>query len=150
MAAPPIVSDCARSVRARSLHDFTGNMNETREFPADGAAHSRFRGCPDWWRARMALILPQFACEPHRSAVFNKLLLAIVLMFATSAAARADKQTLWLENGRAIVQASEMLDAMRNAELYGLRPADYAVRISAEDLQAVLSGHADSRTSQRF
>ena len=25
-------------------------MNGTREFPADGAAHSRLRGCPDWFR----------------------------------------------------------------------------------------------------
>jgi len=77
-------------------------------------------------------------------------LLAIVLVFATSAAVRADGQTLWLANGRATGQASEMLDAMRNAELYGLRPADYAVRISAEDEQAVLSGRADASTRQRF
>jgi murein L,D-transpeptidase YcbB/YkuD len=98
---------------------------------------------------RMAPILPQFACEPRRSAVFNNILLAIVLVFATSAA-RAEKQTPWLENGRAVAQASEMLEAMRNAELYGLRPADYAVQISAEDLQAVLSGRADASTREWF
>ena len=82
--------------------------------------------------------------------MFAKILPAIVLALALSAAARADAQTLWLENGRAVAQASEMLDAMRNAEVYGLRPADYAVRISAEDLQAVRNGRADADTRQRF
>lgn len=87
------------------------------------------------------------------SAAFSRRalhLLAIVLVFATSAAAREDRQALWLENGRAVAQASAMLEALRNAQLYGLRPADYAVRISAEDLQAVLSGRADVSARQRF
>ena len=43
-----------------------------------------------------------------------------------------------------------MLSAMRDAEIYGLRPADYAVRISAADLQAVRGGRADASTRQRF
>src|SRR5688572_4390704 len=91
-----------------------------------------------------------FACEAGRSAVFHKILLAGALVFATSAAAHADERMLWLANARPVAQASEMLDVMRNAEVYGLRPADYAVRISAEDLQAVFSGRADARTRQRF
>jgi murein L,D-transpeptidase YcbB/YkuD len=82
--------------------------------------------------------------------VFHRILLAIVLALATSAQTRADEQTLWLQNGRAVAQASDMLDAMRNADIYGLRPADYAVRISADDLQAVRSGRADASTRQRF
>ena len=82
--------------------------------------------------------------------MFHRILLAIVLALATSAQTRADEQTLWLQNGRAVAQASDMLDAMRNADIYGLRPADYAVRISADDLQAVRSGRADASTRQRF
>lgn len=82
--------------------------------------------------------------------MFHKILLAIALLFATSAAAQTDERTLWLQNGRAVAQASEMLDVMRNAEIYGLRPADYAVRISEEELQAVRSGRADASTKQRF
>jgi L,D-transpeptidase YcbB len=82
--------------------------------------------------------------------VFRKILIAGALAFGMSAAARADEQTLWLANGRVVAQASEMLDVMRNAEIYGLRPADYAVRLSAEDLQAVRTGHADAGTRQRF
>lgn len=82
--------------------------------------------------------------------MFRKTLPAIVLALALSAATRADEQTLWLENGRAVGQASEMLNAMRNAEIYGLRPTDYAVRISAEDLQALRTGRADASTRQRF
>jgi hypothetical protein len=42
------------------------------------------------------------------SAAFSRRalhLLAIVLVFATSAAAREDRQALWLENGRAVAQA---------------------------------------------
>ena len=67
-----------------------------------------------------------------------------------TAAAHAAEQLLWLANGRAVAQASEMLSAMRSAESYGLRPDDYAVRISAEDLQAVGSGRANASTRQRF
>ena len=61
-----------------------------------------------------------FAHEACHSAVFPKILLAVVLVFATSDAAPAAEQSLWLENGRAVAQASEMLSAMRDAEIYGL------------------------------
>ena len=81
--------------------------------------------------------------------MFRRLLLTVVLALATTAAP-AEEQTLWLANGRAVAQANEMLEVMRNAEIYGLRPADYAVRISAEELQAVSSGRADASTKQRF
>jgi L,D-transpeptidase YcbB len=80
----------------------------------------------------------------------TRILLVVVLALATCAAAHADEQTLWLRNGRAVEQAGEMLDALRDAESYGLRPADYALRISAEGLQAIRSGQADASTSQRF
>jgi murein L,D-transpeptidase YcbB/YkuD len=92
------------------------------------------------------LALTDRLCEKART----KILLAVVLALANSDEAHAAEQSLWLENGRAVAQASEMLSAMRDAEIYGLRPADYAVRISAEDLQAVRSGHADASTRQRF
>ena len=82
--------------------------------------------------------------------MFPKILLAVVLALATSDEAHAAEQSLWLENGCAVAQASEMLSAMRDAEIYGLRPADYAVRISAEDLQAVRDGRANASTRQRF
>lgn len=82
--------------------------------------------------------------------MFPKVLLAVILALATYDEAHAAEQSLWLENGRAVAQADEMLSAMRNAEIYGLRPADYAVEISAEELQAVRSGHADAGTRQRL
>src|SRR5688572_12265233 len=92
------------------------------------------------------LALTDRLCEKART----KILLAVVLALANSDEAHAAEQSLWLENGRAVAQASEMLSAMRDAEIYGLRPADYAVEISAAELQAVRSGHADAGTRQRF
>jgi murein L,D-transpeptidase YcbB/YkuD len=87
----------------------------------------------------------------NTAAVLEKVLLTVVLALALLAGAHAGgERALWFEGERPVAQASEMLDALRNAEIYGLRPADYAVQLSADDLQAVLGGRADTSTRQRF
>jgi len=74
--------------------------------------------------------------------------LAVAALAVTSTDARSEM--LWFRNGRAIEQVSHVLGAMRSAEANGLRPDDYELQISAEDMSAVLESGADAKTRERF
>jgi murein L,D-transpeptidase YcbB/YkuD len=69
---------------------------------------------------------------------------------ATTPLARNEQETLWLRNNRPTPQASIVLQAMRQAETYGLRPGDYELSMPATAVAAVLRSDADIRARRRF
>jgi murein L,D-transpeptidase YcbB/YkuD len=81
-----------------------------------------------------------------RRKIFHFLTFAAFVL--ASAALRAE--TLWFRDGRPIEQASQVLDAMRSAETYGLVSEDYELQISREEIDSVLEGGADAKTRERF
>lgn len=77
-------------------------------------------------------------------------LAALALVLAAPSGPSANEQMLWFRDGRLVEQAPEALSILQKAGLYGLRPADYEVRVSPEDIEAVRTGHADAGARQRF
>ena len=63
---------------------------------------------------------------------------ALALSFCFTCVPAAERRLLWSRDGAATRQAAELLQILRDAELYGLRPQDYATDL--------LGGHIDNWT----
>lgn len=74
--------------------------------------------------------------------------LLLLTFFATQG--HAADAPLWLDQGRPTPQAAEMLRILSMADQYGLRPADYEVKLAAPELREVMTGSAESALSTRF
>lgn len=78
------------------------------------------------------------------------LLCALIALVSAAAPAPAAEHLTWLAEGKPSVQAAKLLETMNQADLYGLRPADYRLALTAAELQAVRAGQADLSLQSRF
>jgi L,D-transpeptidase YcbB len=67
-----------------------------------------------------------------------------------AAAAPASGQLLWFRDGHVVAQAAHVLEAMRDAEVVGLEPADYQLDLPASEFADVLADRADERARRQF
>lgn len=67
-----------------------------------------------------------------------------------AAAAPAPERLLWFRDGHVVAQAAQVLDAMRDADAFGLEPADYELDLPASEIATVLADHADGPAQRRF
>lgn len=67
-----------------------------------------------------------------------------------SLSAAEREEVLWFENARVTPQADFVLRALREAQVHGLRPRDYELRLTTAELNAVSENEADARTRVRF
>lgn len=77
-------------------------------------------------------------------------ILTTIALMTGAAAAAAPAQPLWFRNEQVVTQAARVLDAMRDADAFGLEPADYELNLPASEIAAILANHADERARRRF
>lgn len=77
-------------------------------------------------------------------------ILTTIVLMTGAAAAPAAEQLLWFRDGHVVAQAAQVLDAMREADAFGLEPADYELNLPTSEIATILADHADERTRRRF
>lgn len=77
-------------------------------------------------------------------------LMSVALLASASSAGDDAQQALWFKNERLVQQAPVVLEALRKADTYGLRSADYQLALSSAEINAVLAGQADPGGKRRF
>lgn len=73
-----------------------------------------------------------------------------VALVSAASLANANEHPTWLVDGKPSRQAVALLEIMNQADLYGLRPADYQPALATTELSAVRAGHADLSLQSRF
>jgi murein L,D-transpeptidase YcbB/YkuD len=73
-----------------------------------------------------------------------------VLTICSIVCLAARSEPLWLDGERATPQARAVIEAMQSADEYGLRPADYALKLQDADIRAVLSTRSEPATREQF
>lgn len=88
--------------------------------------------------------------NPPRTGAWARLAPVGLLLGLFVSQGHAAQAPLWLNQGRPTQQAVDMLRMLSMADQHGLRPADYAMKLSAAELRAVMTGSEDSALSADF
>jgi murein L,D-transpeptidase YcbB/YkuD len=78
------------------------------------------------------------------------LVMSAALAAATPAVTTPGPETLWFDEARLTLQAKQVLEALRHADVHGLHPSDYGLPLQPGEIDAVIAGKADASVRRRF